>query len=97
MNLRGQISLRPTEAKPEAFEVRTGPRPTPYARVGVWGIAATITGAYSSATSYLHFNIAANTAEWKNIAPDYTTGFPSDTVILDGSAPGAPYEYWILR
>lgn len=61
--------------------------------VGVNGVAATITGSYSSGTPYLWIDYAANTAEWKasTISP-----FPSDTIILNGAA-GYGSEYWVLR
>ncbi len=66
---------------------------SPLQTVGVNGVAATITGSYSSATPYLWFNIGANTAEWKSstLAP-----FPLDTIILDGRA-GYGSEYWHMR
>lgn len=68
-------------------------RIAPLQTVGVNGVAATITGSYSSATPYLWFNIGANTAEWKSspLSP-----FPLDTIILDGRA-GYGSEYWHMR
>jgi hypothetical protein len=70
---------------------------TPYATHGVNGVAATVTGSYSSATPHLHLNYAANTSEWKAIGGDGTTPFPPDTIILDGRKSNAPEEYWVLR
>lgn len=70
----------------------------PYQRVGVWGVAANMTGSYSSTTPFLWLNISTNTAEWKAAGhdPAYSTPFPPDMVILDGRL-GGPAEYWVLR
>lgn len=68
-------------------------RPVALQTVGVNGVAGTITGSFSSATPYLWFNYAANTAQWQ---ASTQSPFPDDTIILDGRL-GHPSEYWMLR
>lgn len=68
----------------------------PLQTVGVNGIAASISGSYSTATPYLWLNIATNVGTWQASTVTAGTPFPPDHVILDGRA-GYPSEYWVLR
>lgn len=55
---------------------------TPLQKIFLDGVEGTITGSYSSATQFLWWNQANNTAEWKSgdLSP-----CPLDTKIRDGS------------
>ena len=98
MSLREQIQRRPVAAKPEIFDAPVTPRGTPYQRVGVNGLVIGQSGTFSSATPFLWITYGGSlTAEWKAAGPDYTTGFPPDTIVLDGSLPNCPSEYWVMR
>lgn len=72
--------------------VGSATRAQPYQYLSANGIRASITGSYSAANPFIWYNYANNTAEWKSVSPDYTAGFPPDTVVFDGRLSG-PVEY----